>query len=331
TGVDINSWITASKGDVSIQADGTGPGDLMQHANVTASKGSVKLSGYNLVQDKNVVTTAGDGILMGASDSLQAARLNATGDVQLGTEGGIWVVGAVNGSSVGMQGTGVDLKGAVTASKGDVSIKADAAGSGNFNQSANMTASKGSVYITGSNVVQDYGVSTVAGGDVTMGTSGTLQTGNLTGKTVSLEGDTVYVLGNVNSDGNVVFHATNSACAPGADCQSDQQKGIFQLGNVTSRNGGVLMAVDPGVSYDPDTGIPTIAYTGMIGQYPTSLTRAATDISLQAVAVYSGNNVANKSIDVQAYVTKYMGTFSAPQITLPPPVTVSDNGGSSGR
>ncbi|MFX1673625.1 hypothetical protein PWR63_15395 [Paraburkholderia sp. A2WS-5] len=156
-----------------------------------------------------------------------------------------------------------------------------------------------------------------------IGTSGTLQAGLLSGKTVSVEGDSVFLLRDVNADGDIVAHATNRVCTPAdAGCKTGT-KGVIQLGNITSRNGGVLLAVDPGVSIDPATGIPTIAYTGMIGQYPTTQTRAATDIVLRGVAVIAGNNTAGKSITVEAAAPTYLGTLSAPTINLPTPITIS--------
>ncbi|TDG18710.1 filamentous hemagglutinin N-terminal domain-containing protein [Paraburkholderia silviterrae] len=332
--LEINAPITASTGNVSVKADGAGEGDLKQFANVTASKGSVLLTGTNVLQRSGVSTTAGDGVSIGASNIILAQRLNAGGDVKLGAtgDGAITVNGAVNGRSVSMQGTGVNINAnaPITASTGDVSISSDSASGGNLKQSANITASKGSVYLTGSNVVQDIGVSTVAGDSVKIGTSGTLQTGLLSGKTVSLEGDTVYLIRDVNADGDIVVHSTNNVCVPGTGCTDSSTKGIYQLGNVTSRKGSIMMAVDPGISFDPITGIPTIAYTGLIGQYPTSQTRAGVDISLRAVAVYAANNTAGKSITVESLAPTYWGKLTAPQITLPTPITVSDNGDSSG-
>ncbi|WP_028221870.1 hypothetical protein [Paraburkholderia oxyphila] len=172
-------------------------------------------------------------------------------------------------------------------------------------------------------------MSTTAGQDVMIGTSGTLQTGSLSGKTVSLEGDTVYLIRDVNADGDIVVHSTNNVCVPGTGCTDSSMKGIYQLGNVTSRKGSVMMAVDPGISFDPITGIPTISYTGLIGQYPTSQTRAGVDVSLRAVAVFAANNTAGKTLTVESLAPTYWGKLKAPEIILPTPITVSDNGSGS--
>ncbi|WP_167759971.1 beta strand repeat-containing protein [Paraburkholderia pallida] len=329
--LEINAPITASTGNVSVKADGAGEGDLKQFANVTASKGSVLLTGTNVLQKSGVSTTAGGDVQIGASNTILAQRLNAGGDVKVGAlgNGALTVNGAVNGRSVSMQGSGVDVNASITASTGDVSISSDSASGGNLKQYANITASKGSVYLTGSNVVQDYGVSTTAGQDVMIGTSGTLQTGSLSGKTVSLEGDTVYLIRDVNADGDIVVHSTNNVCVPGTGCTDSSTKGIYQLGNVTSRKGSVMMAVDPGISFDPITGIPTISYTGLIGQYPTSQTRAGVDVSLRAVAVFAANNTAGKTLTVESLAPTYWGKLKAPEIILPTPITVSDNGSGS--
>ncbi|MCG5074990.1 beta strand repeat-containing protein [Paraburkholderia tagetis] len=325
TGVEITAPITATKGDVSIQAFNTKLGDLTQFANVTANKGSVNLIGGNVIQTSGVNTVAAQDVNIAAAGELRAARVSGGGDVLLAAVGGgaLTTNAEVRGGSVTMMGSGVNINGQVTATTGDVQVQADGARPGNLKQYANVTANKGSVYLTGSNVVQDYGVSTTAGADVKIGTSGTLQAGLLSGKTVSVEGDSVYLLRDVNADGDIVAHATNRVCtAADAGCKSGT-KGVFQLGNITSRNGGVMLAVDPGVSIDPWTGVPTIAYTGMIGQYPTTQTRAATGIALRAVAVVAGNNTAGKSITVESAAPKYLGKLSAPTITLPTPITLS--------
>ncbi|WP_160113469.1 beta strand repeat-containing protein [Paraburkholderia dokdonensis] len=328
TGVEITAPITATKGDVSIQAFNTKLGDLTQFANVTANKGSVNLIGGNVIQTSGVNTVAGQDVNIAAAGELRAQRVSAGGDVLLAAvgDGALTTNSEVRGGSVTMMGSGVNINGNVTATTGDVQVQADGALPGNLKQYANVTANKGSVLLAGSNVVQDYGVSTTAGQDVKIGTSGTLQAGLLTGKTVSVEGDTVYLLRDVNADGDIVAHATNRVCTPADAGCSTGTKGVFQLGNITSRNGGVLLAVDPGVSIDPRTGIPTIAYTGMIGQYASSQTRAATDIALRGVAVYAANNTAGKSITVDAGLAKYQGTLKAPTITLPQAISVSDNG-----
>ncbi|NLP60953.1 beta strand repeat-containing protein [Paraburkholderia sacchari] len=325
TGVEITAPITATKGDVSIQAFNTKLGDLTQFANVTATKGSVNLIGGNVIQTSGVSTVAGQDVSIAAAGEVRAQRVSAGGDVLLAAvgENALTTNAEVRGGSVTMMGSGVNINGNVTATTGDVQVQADGALPGSLKQYANVTATKGSVYLTGSNVVQDVGVSTTAGQDVKIGTSGTLQAGLLSGKTVSVEGDSVFLLRDVNADGDIVAHATNRVCtAADAACKTGT-KGVFQLGNITSRNGGVLLAVDPGVSIDPRTGIPTIAYTGMIGQYPTTQTRAATDIALRAVAVVAGNNTAGKSITVEAAAPTYLGTLKAPTITLPTPITVS--------
>ncbi|WP_322063473.1 hypothetical protein, partial [Paraburkholderia sp. J63] len=105
TGIDINSWITASKGDVSIQANNPlARGNLNQNANVTANQGSVKLAGTNVTQKKGYVTYAGNGVNIGADETLQVARVDSAGDVQLGAAGNVTVVDAISGRSVAMQG-----------------------------------------------------------------------------------------------------------------------------------------------------------------------------------------------------------------------------------
>ncbi|WP_322063474.1 hypothetical protein, partial [Paraburkholderia sp. J63] len=104
TGVDINSWITASTGDVSIKADALGKGNLNQNADVKAYKGSVSLTGNNVTQKLGYVTYAGNGVNIGATGALQVARVDTAGDVKLGAAGPVKVVDAINGSSVAMQG-----------------------------------------------------------------------------------------------------------------------------------------------------------------------------------------------------------------------------------
>ncbi|WP_213298700.1 beta strand repeat-containing protein [Paraburkholderia sacchari] len=330
TGVEITAPITATKGDVSIQSFNTKLGDLTQFANVTANKGSVNLIGGNVIQTSGVNTVAGQDVNIAAAGELRAQRVSAGGDVTLAAvgDGALTTNSEVRGGSVTMTGSGVNINGQVTATKGDVQVQADGALPGNLKQYANVTANQGSVYLAGSSVVQDFGVSTTAGQDVKIGTSGTLQAGLLNGKTVSLEGDRVFLVRDVNAEGDIVVHSTNSLCYPGTGC-SDNWKGIFQLGNVTSRKGGIMMAVDPGVSFDPQTGLP-VSYTGTIGQYASSQTRAATEISLRAVGVSAASNTAGQKITVEALGYQQTGgKLTAPEIVLPTPITVSDNG--SGR
>ncbi|WP_322058892.1 filamentous hemagglutinin N-terminal domain-containing protein, partial [Paraburkholderia sp. J63] len=104
TGVGINGAITASTGDVSVNANGAGAGDLTQNANMTASKGSVKLAGTNVTQKKGTTTYATNGVNIGADETLQVARVDSAGDVQLGAAGNVTVVDAISGRSVAMQG-----------------------------------------------------------------------------------------------------------------------------------------------------------------------------------------------------------------------------------
>ncbi|WP_413187292.1 filamentous hemagglutinin N-terminal domain-containing protein, partial [Paraburkholderia sacchari] len=285
TGVDLNSWVLASKGDVSIKADGMVPGaqgDLNQNADVKAFNGAVNLTGTNVTQKRGYVTYAGgngvntatSGVNIGATNALQVARVDSVGDVQLGAAGPIKVIDGVNGRSVAMQGTGVDINSWINASTGDVSIKADALGKGDLNQNGEVKAFKGAVNLTGTNVTQK-GYVTYAGNGVNIGATGALQTSRIdTAGDVKLGAAGPIKVTDGISGGSVAMQGT------GVDLNSWV---LASKGDVSIKADGMV----PGAQGDLNQNADVKAFNGAVNLTGTNVTQK------RGYVTYAGGNGVN--------------------------------------
>lgn len=246
------------------------------------------------------IQTSGGKVAMNGRINGDTVTVGAFGD-------SVTTNGAINGKNVKITGLGVTINAPVNASQ-NVSVIADKYSTpGDLTQNANVKATAGSVSLSGNRITQAPGVYTVAGDSVTMTSANGITVANVSGKSVSVDGNMVFLNGNVRADEDVNVRARavkyHCTAGPGEACIDLYSIGgaVVQNGNVISRNGNVSIQAD-----------------GVIGQSASSRTQAGNNITLTAGSfVDAGINKAANAVVIDSRSAYLGGKLTAPNITLP--------------
>ncbi|REE23266.1 filamentous hemagglutinin family protein [Paraburkholderia sp. BL27I4N3] len=282
----------------------------------TAPDGSARaLKGHDIAVESGAKIQAASGYV-----NISSVRGNVTMDGKIVSDladitaagGAVTTNGRIEADQVSLGGVAVDINAPIHAGS-MVSVSAD----GDVHQRADVSATSGSVYVAGANIIQANGVKTSAAADVSltseavyqdpvttvMSPAGQIHVANVTGKTININGGDIALTGNLKADGNISVKSMQymPPCPDGMSCVQVMQGGhLVQTGNVISRNGNVALNAATTVS-----------------QQASSLTKAGNDVTLNAFDVQTGRIQAGDKIAVDAYVARVGGKLTAREVSLP--------------
>ncbi|TDY20284.1 filamentous hemagglutinin family protein [Paraburkholderia sp. BL6665CI2N2] len=282
----------------------------------SAPDGSARaLKGHDIAVESGAKIQAASGYV-----NISSARGNVTMDGKIVSDladitaagGAVTTNGRIEADQVSLGGVAVDINAPIHAGS-MVSVSGD----GDVHQRADVSATTGSVYVAGANIIQANGVKTSAAADVSltskavyqdpvttvMSPAGQIHVANVTGKTININGGDIALTGNLKADGNISVKSMQymPPCPDGMSCVQVMQGGhLVQTGNVISRNGNVALNAATTVS-----------------QQASSLTKAGNDVTLNAFDVQTGRIQAGDKIAVDAYVARVGGKLTAREVSLP--------------